>query len=1175
MSPVKTIVMILVIALLYALSGRLGLLLAIPPGYATAIFPAAGVALGAVLLHGRSALPGVWLGSFIMNLWIGLDAGRELHWDALSIPSLIALGATLQALAGAWLMRRFVGFPNALDDERDILKFIVLSGAVACLIGASVGISTLWYFGAVPVNKVVSNWANWWLGDLIGVLIIVPVMLTFLAQPREQWRNRRFGLTVPLAIAVSLVVAGYVASSHWEQQRIEAEFNYRAGKLADELEGVLSKQLEALSWIVHFYHSSQSVERDEFSQFVAPVIAASANIKVLEWVPRVPALQRSAFEAQVRREGYAEFQITEPGSQQQRMRASTRSEYFPITYIEPWIGNAVELGDDLSADPISRAALEQARSIGRPAATARLQLPNQDGAESRAGVRVLIPFETASDPQSPADARFRTLRGFVAGVIRIDALVDSVSRPADGDLFTLELTDLSAPRDEQTLFLSAPPAAEYKDTALSYVHQFDFAGRQWQARYVATPAYLRQHTGWQPWGVLAAGLLFTGLLETFLLSMTGRTSRVERLIEARTHELRQAHRIVNEAQRIAHLGHWSWDLHSNKETWSAEQARIFGFEPSTLTISHEVLVAAIHPADRERVINAIQAALAGRNSYRAECRIRQASGAQRHVVYEGEVERDATGTPMSMVGVVLDVTDRKLAEAEIIAAKEQALRANHAKSEFLSSMSHELRTPLNAVLGFTQLMSYDPLLTAKHQDTVGKIRTAGEHLLNLINDVLDLSRIEVGHVNLSMETVDLDTLLDECRNLAQPLADVRGVHFTTQQRCKNVHVAVDRTRLKQAVVNLLSNAVKYNREGGEVVLECETRDGNAYINVRDTGKGMSAEQQAQLFQPFNRLGQERGGIEGTGIGLVITKRLVELMNGQLTLHSVVDQGSTFSIELLQVPARLSSTQRVQSLAAQPPPTTSAARFTLLCIEDNPANMQLVQVLTSTVWPQAQCLEAASAEAGLDIAFGQVVDVILLDINLPGMDGYAALKFLKADARTAQVPVIALTANAMPDDVRRGRAAGFAAYLTKPLNMALLISTVNALLAQRQVVTIPAQRVLVVEDNPVDQEILRAMVDALGYELDIVDAGTAALDALQKSSYAIVLMDCELPHMSGYDATRAIRQFNGSLAQIPVIAVSAYAVAEQCAEAGMNDMLPKPVDIAHLKTMLERYIPSAI
>ena len=1160
MSPVKKLAMIVAIALAYALSGRLGLMLAIPPGYASAIFPAAGVALAAVLLYGRVALPAVWLGSFLLNLWIGADAGRELHWAALPIPAAIALGATLQALTGAWLMRRFVGFPNALDDERDILKFIVLTGAVACVIGASIGVATLWQFGAVATEKIISNWANWWLGDVIGVLIVTPVLLAFLAPQSEQWRKRRLVLTVPLAIAVSIVVAGYVAVSHWEQQRIETEFSNRASKLGDDLERGAHDQLEALGWVARFFASSKTFERDDFHQFVAPIIASSSAIRAIEWAPLVRDAQRAVFEAQVRGEGFNDFQIVQRDSQSHSVRAATRPEYFPVTYIEPWIGNETALGYDLASESVRRAALEHAGSVGRPVATARVQLVQQNSEQPGWGVVVFFPVIT--------------LRGYVLGVIPINDFAGTVLSQSDRDLFALELTDLSAPPESQRLYAVEAPNGSSAQVALTYTHKFDFAGRQWQARYVSTPEYMRQHTSWQPWWVLVAGLLFTSLLEIFLLAMTGRAARVERLIEARTREVSQANRIVNEAQRIAHLGHWMWDLKTHEETWSAEQARIFGLEPSTLTISHEIFVAAIHVEDREEVVNAIQAALIGRNSYRAECRILQSSGASRHVVCEGEVERNAAGTPVRMFGIVFDVTDRKMAEAEIVTAKEEALRANRAKSEFLSSMSHELRTPLNAVLGFAQLMSYDAQLPARHQDAVGKIRAAGDHLLNLINDVLDLSRIEVGHVNLSMEAVELDSLLSECSSMVRPLADARGLRYIAQKTCAGVYVRVDRTRLKQSVVNLLSNAVKYNRERGEIELGCELRDGNVHISVRDTGKGLSAAQQAQLFQPFNRLGQERGEIEGTGIGLVITKRLLELMNAEMKLHSVVNQGSTFTIELLHVPAPQAAAQKVQEVTKKPPPSSSGDTFTLLCVEDNPANMELVQILVGSIWPKARFLAAASAEAGLDIAFEQSPDVILMDINLPGMDGYAALEKLQADPRTAQVPVLAVTANAMPDDIRRGKAAGFTAYLTKPLDMALLISTVNGLLTQRPVVE-PVRRVLIAEDNPVNQQILHGMVQALGYPSDVVDDGVAALATVQKNSYAVVLMDCEMPHMNGYDATRAIRQLTGIVARIPVVAVSAHASdedAEQRVHAGMTDVLPKPVRVLQLKKLLEHYIP---
>ncbi|MBI3774110.1 MAG: response regulator [Gammaproteobacteria bacterium] len=1162
MSSVKTLVLISATALVYALSGRLGLMLAIPPGYATAIFPAAGVALAAVLLYGRWALPGVWLGSFVMNLWIGADTGRALSFANLPVPALIASGALLQAWSGAALMRRFIGFPSALDDERDILKFIVLCGMAACLAGASVGITTLWSFGAVTDDKFVANWANWWLGDVIGVLIMVPVLLAFLAQPREQWSKRRFTLSVPLLIALGFVLVAYVEASRWEQQRIDAEFNFRATNLADNMEAALAKQLESLAWITHYYASSEHFTRDGFRQFVAPIIAENGAARALEWLPKVPDTQRTKFEAQVRNEGFADFQIVERDSNNRRVRAASRPEYYPVTYVEPWVGNEIVFGYDLASEPKRRAALNQARSTGRPTVSARVRLLQQNNEAPERGVVLFFPVIS--------------LQGFVLEVITLDNLVDTVMRPSDRDLFTLELTDQSAPPAEQLLFPGGAVAPSSQAMALSYLRSIEFAGRKWQARFSPTPAYMQQNNGWQSWVVLAAGLMFVSLLETFLLSVSGRATRVERMIEQRTYELSQAHRVVSDAQRIAHLGHWSWDLHSNAERWSAEQARIFGFEANELTISHEKFIEAIHPGDRETVATAIQTALNGKNSYRVECRIRQVAGALRHVVYVGEVERGAGGTPLRMVGIVLDVTERKRVELEIIAAKEEAMRANRAKSEFLSSMSHELRTPLNAVLGFAQLLGYDQQLTAQHQATVTKIRTAGEHLLNLINDVLDLSRIETGHVNLSMEPVALDPLIDECRILTQALADKRGLHFVASQCGAGVYVQVDRTRLKQVLVNLLSNAVKYNCEGGEIELSYTLHDGSVCISVRDTGKGLSADQQAHLFQSFNRLGQERGEIEGTGIGLVITKRLVELMQGELTFRSSVDVGTVFSIELLTVPTPQAAEEKVQAVAEQMQHAAPPVKFSLLCVEDNPVNMTLVQALVKKIWPQSSFVGAGSAEAGLDIAFKQNFDVILMDINLPGMDGYAALDYLKADMRTAHVPVLALTANAMREDVQRGKDAGFAAYLTKPFDMGLLIDTVSALLAQRPAVE-PVRRILIAEDNAVNQEILRAMVQALGYDLDMVGDGALALAAVQKTPYGLVLMDCEMPHMNGYDATCAIRRLTGAVAQLPVVAVSAHAAgedAQQRAQAGMTDVLPKPINITQLKAVLERYLPAA-
>ena len=385
------------------------------------------------------------------------------------------------------------------------------------------------------------------------------------------------------------------------------------------------------------------------------------------------------------------------------------------------------------------------------------------------------------------------------------------------------------------------------------------------------------------------------------------------------------------------------------------------------------------------------------------------------------------------------------ANAELIMTTVAAEEATQAKSAFLSSMSHELRTPLNAILGFGQLLASSTVEpTAEQRDLfVGHIIKAGKHLLTLINEILDLAKIESGNIALSMETIDLADILNECRTMIAPLAEPRGIRIIFPDRTP-LALRADRTRLRQVLLNLLSNAIKYNREQGAVVVDCAVTDsGRLRISVQDTGIGLRPDQLAALFQPFNRLGQETGGQEGTGIGLVVTKRLVELMGGSIDVSSTPGTGSLFWMEF----AAAAPSATIVADEQRPPaaPVGADGKSLLLYVEDNPANLRLVEEIVG-LRQDLHMMSAPDGNLGVEIARAHLPDVILMDIHLPGVSGEEALRILQADSRTRHIPVIALTASAMPRDVEKGRASGFFSYMTKPLDLAEFNETVSRALA---------------------------------------------------------------------------------------------------------------------------------
>ncbi len=392
-----------------------------------------------------------------------------------------------------------------------------------------------------------------------------------------------------------------------------------------------------------------------------------------------------------------------------------------------------------------------------------------------------------------------------------------------------------------------------------------------------------------------------------------------------------------------------------------------------------------------------------------------------------------------IIGYLLIGTDnsaRKQVEADLHQAIATARTASLAKSDFLSSMSHELRTPLSAILGFAQLMdSGTPAPTASQKRSIEQILQAGWYLLRLINEILDLAQIESGKLSLSLEPSSLAEVLDECHALIESQAQARGIKIFFPPLAVPHFVKADRTRIKQILINLLSNAIKYNRAGGSVVVDCIPEDkGRLRIRVTDTGEGLTEDQLSHLFQPFNRLGQEATGEQGTGIGLVVCKRLVESMDGSIGVHSTVGEGSTFWIDL-----GLTSAPNVSHSAGSTATLASAQAqqglhlHTLLYVEDNPANLMLVEDLISRR-PDIRLLSARDGDRGIEIARAAQPDVILMDINLPGISGIKALGILAEDPLTSYIPVIALSANAMGRDIDRGLEAGFFRYLTKPIKI---------------------------------------------------------------------------------------------------------------------------------------------
>ncbi|MEO8523359.1 MAG: PAS domain-containing protein [Caldimonas sp.] len=520
--------------------------------------------------------------------------------------------------------------------------------------------------------------------------------------------------------------------------------------------------------------------------------------------------------------------------------------------------------------------------------------------------------------------------------------------------------------------------------------------------------------------------------------------------------LRDASERASIIARHAGIGMWEARLDGSPERWDEQMFHLRGLSPHQPMPSREERMAMVHPDDLAQVIDSRPGAELATLPTSYEFRVRVPGGGWRWLASRSALVYDDAGRAVRRVGVNWDVTETK--EAELL--RQQAAlteREVHAKSQFLSRMSHELRTPLNAVLGFTQLLQIE---ARRSTDTgqlakLGHIRAAGDHLLSLINDVLDLSGLESGELRLNLLAVDLGALVRETVPLTESLAAQHGV--AVEIGIAEGAVRGDPTRLRQVLINLLSNAIKYNRRDGRVFVQTRTSGANAVLRVRDTGRGLTPAQLASLFEPFNRFGAESEGIEGTGIGLTIVKALVEGMGGTVEVTSTPGQGTAFDVTLPLAGDAPCAPVPTQFADSAPTPWTEPRRERtgqILYIEDNQVNVLLVEELVKSV-AGLDIASEPTGTAGVARAKTLQPDLVLIDLQLPDFDGFEVLRRLRAEPSTREIPCIALSANAMPEDIERGLSAGFADYWTKPIDFAAFLSALKKRFPTAHVAAAPA------------------------------------------------------------------------------------------------------------------------
>jgi len=852
-------------------------------------------------------------------------------------------------------------------------------------------------------------------------------------------KHLRLGKLLPwLVLAVGFAATYFLqqAAFNAARQTQQDNFAYQVREITLRIEQRLAAYEQVLRGVKGLYIASKSVERNAFHDFVASLRLENRfpGIQGVGFSLIIPPQEKARHIEAIRKEGFSNYTLHPEGE---------RDLYTSVIFLEPFTDrNLRAFGYDMYSEAVRRAAMEKARDLDKTVISGKVTLIQEAGQQTQAGFLMYAPVYRNGIPHETLAEHRANIIGWVYSPFRMNDLMAGLLGERAGDL-DIEIYDGEEVSDK-TVMYDSTPLVQHQHPGFRSLKQIPIAEHIWTVGVHSLPSFDAQLNREKPRTIAAIGvsmsLLFT-LLTWLLIRDRERTLQTYEAVARESHK--------NEMLlRTAGDGIYIFDIDGNLVQMNDAFCRMLGYTKEELLGMNLAQWNAQWSAEELKAkIGAL-----GSSHLVFETQHRRRDG--RIIDVEVSTSRVEIDGQQLVYSSARDITERKRLDqvlqyknAELERAKFAAEKANLAKSDFLSSMSHELRTPLNAILGFAQLLETgSPPPTDAQIVRLHQIIKAGWYLLELINEILDLALIESGKLSLSREPVSLIDVMRECQAMIEPQAQKSGIHINFLPFDHTWFANADRTRVKQVLINLLSNAIKYNREQGTVEVKCtESAPGRIRISIKDSGAGLPSEKLAQLFQSFNRLGQENGTEEGTGIGLVVTKRLAELMGGTIGVESTVGVGSEFWIELIRdVTPQLAAGSTLHAglaLQAQRNIQENAALFTLLYVEDNPANLTLVEQIIAD-YPHIRMLSARDGKQGIALARAHLPDVILMDINLPGISGIEALNILRKDPATAHIPVVALSANAMLYDIEKGLEAGFFRYLTKPIKVNEFMSALD-------------------------------------------------------------------------------------------------------------------------------------
>jgi len=1032
-SLLKVAPAIALLAICYFVAGYIGISLAVPPGYATIIWPASGVALCALLARGPRLWPGVWLGSFSFNLMTGFDssAGHENPVGIVAIAAALGTGASIQALAGLAMARRFSDCIE-LADLRRIGLAALLVVALPCLIAPTIGVTSLFLSGAIGFELLLRNWLTWYAGDFFGVLLIMPILLLSDRSPvAVRWHGRSLQGTSSL-VAMSLIGTLLLTFYAWqfiterEYKQAEDGFAAMAGDTEEALRYRLQIYQRGLQSGAAFASLHGTVTPTEWREYVERVDTARSypGMRGFGMFRAVPESELRAYREQFARDFGDRFQVHPEVD---------RDEHFVIDRIEPLADNVAALGLDLAFEEGRREAIALSTTTREPVLTRPIVLVQDD--RHGAGFLLMVPVLDEADEPSGQ---------WVYAPLVADELLDSLT-PRQGEDFALEVYHGAGAEPDALLYTAGEIGATPRFERLQTI---DLAGQPFSLRWTSLRPFEMRYASSAPLVALVSGFTITILLGSLLVIFLRRESHVVREVNDATAELAERNRMLEMAEATAHIGHWHFDLATEHIQWSDEVYRLHGTTPGNAP-ALEKAIEFYHPDDRSLVEQSIKTAAETCEPYRFKARLLIRDGELRHVEVRGLVETNAAGEATDILGVIIDRTDETMMREQLTAMIEEARAADKAKSSFLANMSHEIRTPMNGVIGFTELALADET-DLEQKRRLQLIADSGNAMLRLLNDLLDFAKIEANQMAIVSEPTDLRHTLRSCQRLMEPVAKAQDIALDLEiDPALPASVLLDKMRVRQIVLNLLGNALKFTEEGrvsisATISSRQSDKTDRIFITVRDTGIGIAADRLGSIFGKFIQADDttaRRYG--GTGLGLPISAELAELMSGDLLAESEPGKGSAFTLSLpLEECSGAPASAPAPQANEQCEPAT---RLNILVAEDNAVNQELIMSMVGKAGHD--CSLARDGQQAVDYVLearrkGNPFDMVLMDMQMPNMDGMQAARTIRAAGIDAEeLPIVAVTANAYPDDIQLCVAAGMQAHLAKPLRLNALSAAI--------------------------------------------------------------------------------------------------------------------------------------